>query len=320
METLVTAGLWMIGAGSLTWFIAQGICSPIEPDKCRIITRLGKATGAVRGPGVTWIPLKGMWYDFVVLPRIFEIPIKVEFALPDETYPTIAEDVVALVRVADDGGAKLLINGGQEGVTKKVSRIAATEIEEFAADPGEEPKNLDQAKRMKPTFVYRAVKELVDDGVLDALDALPDTEKAKALKKLEADLSDDGESFSMSVFGLELIGFSMGRLVEPPAITEIAMKKKVATEENQIKQEQAVALNERLKTVAEGMPGASLSDISKVMFTADGTVKPIVHETVVRIERPATADGGHLMDDILAGWVAANASKTGGKDGGKGKS
>lgn len=305
METLVLVGLVMVGVGALIWVIAQGICPAIETDKCRIMTLRGVATGTVKGPGITWVFLKGILYDFVVVPRVFEIPVKVEFALPEETYPTTVQDVVALVRVADDGGAKLLINGGQEGTGKKVARIVATEIEEFAADPGEEPKNLDTAKRMKNDFVLRAVNELVDNNLREQADNLAPADRIKFIKKIEAQLSDNGAEYPMSVFGLTLIGFSMGRFVEPSAVTEVAMKKKVAEQERDILAENARALKARQEILREGHPNASFSDIAKALQVQEGKITHNVSEQIIRVE----TTGDDPVAKLIAGAVAAFSPK-----------
>jgi hypothetical protein len=312
MGTIVMIALAMMGIGGLAWFIAQGIAQPIGAEKCRIMTRKGEATGEVRGPGITFIPFKGVWNDCVEVPRRFEISTDVEFALPDEKFPT-KTSLTLIVELCDDGGEQFNLNGGQEGTTKKVARIAANEIEEFAANPGTEPKNLGQAKKMKNDFVLRAVNELVDDNLLDYADSLSLNDRAKFIKRLEADLSDNGGNYMMPKFGLKLIGFGMGRLVEPPEITDVAKKKEIAKEERDILKENASALKERQEILKRDNPDASFSDIAKALQVQEGKITHNVSEQIVRVESKSGNALDHLVGAAVAAFGKGNSNNSGGK-------
>ena len=309
---MVEIALVMVVVGGLVWFVAQGITQPIDPDKCRIMTRRGVATGEVRGPGITFVPCKGVWNDFVEVPRRFEISTDVEFALPDETFAT-KTSITLLVELCDDGGNRFNLNGGQEGTSRKVARIAATEVEEFAADPGEEPKNLDQAKRMKNEFVLRAVNELVDDNLRQQADAMTPVDRAKFIKRLEAELSDNGGNFGMSNFGLKLLGFSMGRLVEPKEITDVAKQKKVAAEERDILRENAKALKERQDVLKKGHKGVSFSDLAKALQVQEGKIAHTVSEQIIRIESTSGGAADYLIGAAVAAFGQKNNSQGGKK-------
>lgn len=303
MENLVIVALVMMVVCGLAWFIAQGISMPIDPKMCRIMTKKGKATGEVRGPGITLIPFKGVWNDAVEVPRQFEISTDVEFALPDEKFPT-KTSLTMLVEICDDGGEQFNLNGGQEGVSKRAARIAATEIEEYAANPGEEPKNLDQAKKLKNEFVLRAVNELVDDNLLDQANRLNNVDRARFTKQLEADLSDNGGSFQMPRFGLKLIGFSMGRFIEPKELTDVAKEKAIAQEKREILKADAEALKERQNILKKGNKDASFSDVVKALQVQEGKITHNVSEQIVRVEG---ADGDGLA--MLIGSVRAAFSR-----------
>ena len=309
---MIAMALIMILVGGAAWFITQGIAQPIDPETCRIMTKRGIATGEVRGPGLTFIPFKGIWNDSMEVPRRFEISADVEFALPEEKFPT-KTSLTLLVEIEDAGGKKFILNGGQEGAAKKIARVVTNEIEEFAANPGEEPKNLDQAKKMMNEFVLRAINELVDDDLLEQADAMSPVDRAKFTKRLEADLSDDGASFNMKNFGLTLIGLSMSRFIEPKELTDVAKEKAIATERRKMLEEDARALKERQNILKEGHDDVSFSDVAKALQVQEGKITHNVSEQIVRIESTSGGAADHLIGAAIAAFGQRNNNSGGGK-------
>lgn len=309
---MMIVALVMIFIGGVLWFIMQGIAQPIDPERCRIMTKGGVATGVVRGPGLTFIPLRGVWNDSLEVARRFEISADVEFALPEEKFPT-KTSLTLLVEIADGGGGRFILNGGQEGATKKVARIVANEIEEFAANPGAEPKNIEQAKKMMNEFILRAVNELVDDDLLDRADGMDATNRARFTKNLEANLSDDGASFNMKNFGLTLIGLSMSRFIEPKELTDVAKEKAIAAERREMLKEDAQALKERQNILKEGHDDVSFSDVAKALQVQEGKITHNVSEQIVRIESTSGGAADHLVGAAIAAFGQRNNNSGGGK-------
>lgn len=312
METLVIVALVMVVLGGLAWLGAQGIVQQTDPDKCRIMTSRGEATGEVRGSGITFVPFKGVLNDYVEVSRRFEVEVpEFQFDCPGDHIPLTASPTL-VVEIHDKGGREFNLAGGKDGASKKIARMVKTEVQEFAANPGTAPQTYREAKQMISEFVLRAVNELVEGDLLG--DASAATNRDRFIAELEEDLSEGDGDYVMPQFGLILKGFNMGSFTEPKIISDAEAKKVAAAREAETKKADITALKERVDILTQGHTGVSFKDATMAVQIQEGTIKHNINEDIVRIVDEGTGDGiGKLIGGIIAASRAKNNSGGGKK-------
>lgn len=315
---------------AIIWIIVSGIVPPTDPMRCRIMTRFQKATGKIRGPGITWVWLKGLWQDFVEEDRRFEIQVpEFELQCPDRI-PFKASPVL-LVELITNGGNMFILNGGREGISRKISYIVRSRMQEFAANPNGKPQDYLEAMKMANEFVFEALDDLVvdvfdvnDRGEYRKLtvrrDAIVDNrEREKFVDELVERLAENecaGCGYRMIAFGLKVIGFNMGKFTEDPTLAASKSDQKAQEIANQVLQMNIDRFAERVETLKKTAPaGTSFNDIARMVLIKEKVIDSKTQETVIRM---MSGDGNITPEDktLVSAQLIANGLAGNGKKGG----
>jgi hypothetical protein len=186
-------------------------------------------------------------------------------------------------------------------------------VQEFAANPDNEPQTYMEAKKMGAEFVLRAVNELVEGDLLDDADNAADRDRF--IEELEAELSEGDAHLVMPQFGLILKGFNMGNFTEPKTISDAEAAKVAAAREAETKKAQIAAFKDRVDTLTAGHADVSFKDATMAVQIQEGTIQHRINEDIVRIVDEGSGDG---IGKLIGGWIAASrANNGGGKGNGK---